>query len=56
MNAISSSIIVLAGAILMTGAAHHTDEAWLLTFGAGLLVGIIGLVRWFTFTKGGMNE
>ena len=48
MKAISASIVVLAGAVLLTGGSlvGHADTA-LFVQAVGSLVGVIGLVVWF---------
>jgi hypothetical protein len=48
MKAISASIVVLAGAVLLTGGSlvGHTDTA-LFVQAVGVLVGVVGLVGWF---------
>ncbi len=52
MKAISASIIVLAGAILLAGGAHirHTDTKTFVMF-AGCVVGVAGLVGWYRILK-----
>lgn len=52
MKAIASSIVVVAGAILIAGGAQvaHSDTR-LFVMTVGFLIGAVGLVRWFAADK-----
>jgi hypothetical protein len=53
MKAVSSSIIVLAGALLLAAGAmiNHADTQFFVC-SVGTLLGLVGLVAWLTNLRG----
>jgi hypothetical protein len=52
MKSLSASIVVFTGAAMfVAGAFHHHNETQLVTCGAGLVVGLMGLVGWIGAMK-----
>ncbi len=52
MKAVSASIVVLAGAILIASGVHvHHNDTQVFVCGLGCMVGLTGLLGWFVGLK-----